>query len=91
MIANNGDFLCEAAVAGLGVAILPTFMIWREMEQGRLVYVLPDCSLPSVNAYAVYPQTLHLSQRVRTFIDFLSERFSGEPYWDSRLEVGSSE
>ena len=90
MVANNGDFLCEAAVAGLGIVMLPTFMIWREMEQGRLVYVLLDYSLPSGNAYAVYPQTRHLSQRVRTFIDFLSERFSGVPYWDSMLEVGSS-
>ena len=50
MSANNGDFLCEAAVAGLGIVMLPTFMTWREMEQGRLVYVLPDYSLSSVNA-----------------------------------------
>ena len=58
---------------------------------------LPDSSLiarcitPILNeyhprqfdAYAVYPQTRHLSQRVRAFVDFLVKRFEGIPYWDS--------
>ena len=41
---------------------------------------------PTVYAYAVYPHTRHLSQRVRAFVDFLVERFAGVPYWDRCLE-----
>ena len=83
--ANNGDYLCEAAVAGFGLVVLPTFVAWQEINKGRLVHVMTDFALPMLNAYAVYPQTRHLSRRVRTFIDFLDDRFSGEPYWDKCL------
>ncbi len=83
--ANNGDYLCAAAVAGLGIAPLPTFIAWREIEKGSLVRVMSSYSLPSINAYVVYPQTRHLSNRVRTFIDFVIEKFSGKPQWDACL------
>lgn len=82
MSANNADYLCEAAMAGLGLTILPTFVVWRQLKQGSLIRVMSDYALPSVNAYAVYPQTRYLSLRVRTLIDFLTQRFHGEPYWD---------
>jgi DNA-binding transcriptional LysR family regulator len=42
----------------------------------------------TLHAYAVYPRTRHLSQRVRAFVDFLAERFAGVPYWDRCLEAG---
>jgi len=35
-----------------------------------------------LNAYAIYPQTHHLSRRVRAFVDFLAARFAGTPHWD---------
>jgi DNA-binding transcriptional LysR family regulator len=85
--ANNGDYLCEAAVAGFGIVVLPTFVAWQEIEKGRLVHVMPKFTLPTLNAYAIYPQTRHLSKRVRAFIDFLVESYSGEPYWDKCLEA----
>ena len=37
---------------------------------------------PEISVYAIYPQTRHLSIKVRVFIDFLVERFGGRPYWD---------
>jgi DNA-binding transcriptional LysR family regulator len=45
--------------------------------------VLEDYSWSELSAYAVYPQTRHLSRRVRAFVDFLVERFAGVPYWDA--------
>lgn len=51
------------------------------------VRVLPAYRAGEVNAYAVYPQTRHLSQRVRAFVDFLAGRFAGVPYWDRDLPV----
>jgi DNA-binding transcriptional LysR family regulator len=84
--ANNGDFLRSMAAAGRGIAQEPTFICHEAIEHGELVPVLGDYRWRSVNAYAVYPQTRHLSQRVRAFVDFLAERFAGVPYWDRCLE-----
>lgn len=85
--ANNGDFLRRMAVAGLGIAHLPTFICHDAIERGELVAVLTDYTWRSISAYAVYPQTRHLSRRVRAFVDFLVERFAGVPYWDRGLET----
>jgi DNA-binding transcriptional LysR family regulator len=85
MSANNGEFLKEAAIAGHGIAKLPTFLAWQDIENGRLERVMGDHQFAPLNAYAVYPETRHLSVRVRTFIDFLKERFAGEPQWDKYI------
>lgn len=82
MIANNGDFLKDMAIAGHGIASLPTFISWKAIAAGILVPVLTDFKRPQANAYAVYPQTRYLSQRTRVLIDFLVERFGDKPYWD---------
>lgn len=84
--ANNGDFLCAAAVAGQGVIMGPTFISYRSIEQGLLTPILTDHAWPSIPAYAVYPRARHLSHRVRAFVDFLAERFAGVPYWDRCLQ-----
>lgn len=80
--ANNGDFLTQAAIAGQGVILHPTFYLNEAIRAGKLVPLLTDHAWPEVNAYAVYPPTRHLSRRVRAFVDFLAERLAGEPYWD---------
>jgi DNA-binding transcriptional LysR family regulator len=79
---SAGEFLRDAAVAGRGIILVPTFLVYREIERGDLVSVLTDYRPPQLNAYAIYPQTRHLSQRVRAFVDFLAKRFEGTPYWD---------
>ncbi|MGD8785479.1 MAG: substrate binding domain-containing protein, partial [Thioalkalispiraceae bacterium] len=83
---NNGDYLKQAAMAGLGIVRQPTFIGYEAIQKGQLIPILQDYQIPSVNAYAIYPPTRHLSQRVRTFIDFLVERFQGVPYWEQCLE-----
>lgn len=82
---NNGDFLCQAAVAGHGVLLSPSFIVHRALHSGQLVPLLPGYVHAEITAYALYPQTRHLSQRVRAFVDFLAERFAGVPYWDRDL------
>ncbi len=84
--ANNGDYLCGATAAGLGLSVIPTFMAWKEIEKGSLVCLMTDYKIPSLNAYAVYPPTRHLSRRVRVFIDTLVDAFKAEPYWDKCFE-----
>lgn len=80
--ASNGEFLRDAAVDGLGIILMPTFIVYKEIERGALVPLLTEYKFPQLAAYAIYPQTRHLSQRVRAFVDFLAKRFEGSPYWD---------
>lgn len=85
MSANNGDFLRQSAVEGLGMILLPTFIAWQDIKAGNLIPLLTDFQLTEFGAHAVYPQTRFLSARVRQFIDFLSDFFGSEPYWDKDL------
>jgi len=87
MIANNGDFLKDMAVAGHGIVMSPTFISWKAMSIGELVPILSDYDPPQLNAYAVYPQTRYLSHRTRVLIDFLVERFGDNPYWDQHINL----
>ncbi|NOX43666.1 MAG: LysR family transcriptional regulator [Gammaproteobacteria bacterium] len=85
MQANNGSFLSDASIAGLGILRQPTFIAYESITKGLLIPILQNFSIAEINAYAIYPPTRHLSQRVRRFIDFLVERFSGTPYWEQCL------
>lgn len=85
MTANNGDFLKSAVLNGHGIIQSPTFIVGQEIASGKLVAILADYPYSSLNAYAVFPQTRHLPQRVRLFIDYLAEKFGGEPYWDKDM------
>jgi DNA-binding transcriptional LysR family regulator len=91
MRANNGEMLALAAEAGQGLVLEPTFILYRSIRAGRLQPVLTDHAWREVQAYAVYPRTRHLSRRVRALVDFLAERFAGEPYWDDFSPRAGSE
>jgi len=83
---SAGESLREAAINGHGINYLPTFIVYQQIEQKKLIPLLKDYKSSPLNAYAIYPQTRHLSQRVRVFVDFLIERFKGTPYWDLCLK-----
>jgi DNA-binding transcriptional LysR family regulator len=82
---NNAEVLRDAAVAGRGIALLPTFIAGAELQAGTLSAILPDYQAPVLSIYAIYPPTRHLSNKVRLFIDFLVERFGDRAQGD---EVG---
>ncbi len=86
LLANNGDFLCQMAIAGHGILMHPTFYVAKAIERGELVPILTQYRWPELNAYAVYPATRHLSTRVRAFVDFLADKFAGEPQWDRSIK-----
>jgi DNA-binding transcriptional LysR family regulator len=79
---NNAEVLRDAAVKGRGIALLPTFIAGADIQEGRLVTILASYKAPEISIYALYPETRHLSLKVRVFIDFLVERFGKRPYWD---------
>ncbi|MGM0413276.1 MAG: LysR family transcriptional regulator [Pseudomonadota bacterium] len=78
--ANNGDLLREVALAGRGIVFQPRFIVHRALAAGTLVPVLTDCDWSRVDAWALYPQTRHLSARVRAFVDFLVDWFAVPPW-----------
>ena len=84
--ANNGDFLTAMAIEGHGIVNKPTFIVWKAILNGELVPLLTDYALPEINAYVVYPHTRYPSRKVRLFIDFLTERFGDDPYWDKNIK-----
>ena len=79
---NNGEVLRDAAVCGLGIALLPTFIVGPDLRAGRLVPILEDYRPPGAVLSAIYPPTRHLSAKIRLLTDFLVERFGTQPYWD---------
>jgi DNA-binding transcriptional LysR family regulator len=72
------EVLYAAAVAGMGVAGLPTFMAADALRDGRLIRVLPDWHGGSLQLYAAMPTRKHVPARTRVFIDFLIEIFGGD-------------
>ena len=82
LCANNAEVLKDAALAGNGIALLPTFIAGADLQEGSLVAILPDYKPPALSLYAIYPPTRHVAMKVRLFIDFLVERFGARPYWD---------
>ncbi len=79
---NTGDVLMNAAIEGLGLIYEPTFLVHEALRQKRLVRVLPHWALDEFSVFAVYPNRKFLPPKVRSFIDFLAERFGPVPYWD---------
>jgi DNA-binding transcriptional LysR family regulator len=79
---NNGDMILKAAEAGLGIAMLPTFICHEAIEQGRLRPILRQHTPPPMALYALYPSRRHLPQRVRVLIEFLVEWFAEGPPWE---------
>jgi len=76
METNNPMMLRAAALSGLGIVLLPLWIIGPDIKAGRLVQLLPAYHWPDSAIHAVYPPGRHLSARVRSFVDFLVERFA---------------
>lgn len=83
---NSGDILRNAAIEGLGVIQQPTFLIYEALRGNKLVPILTDWEINDFTLFAVYPNRKHLPPKVRSFIDFLVERFGPDPYWDLNLK-----
>lgn len=76
LCSNNGEALKDAAVRGLGITLLPMFIIEDAVQQGDLQVVLPDYQPPELSIDVMYPVNRHLSTKIRLLVDFLKERFS---------------
>ena len=77
---NEATAMLQAALAGGGIAMQPTYLANPHLRDGSLEAVLPQWALPSMDIYALYPSRKHLSPAVRALLDFLVERFARIPW-----------
>jgi DNA-binding transcriptional LysR family regulator len=75
--ASDFSFSRETALAGGGIAVLPTLLVRRDLEEGTLVPVLPEYVLFQAGIYLVHPAARFPSSKVRAFRDFVVEAFAG--------------
>ena len=73
---NDGQSLLNAAIAGLGIAYLPSFLYAEAMEQGLVEEAIPDLPQETQGIFAVYPPGRFTQPKVRAFIDFLVHSFA---------------
>lgn len=74
--ADNGVALVEAALAGLGVIVLPDFLAREHLASGKLVTLLPQFPIPEAGLYIVRPPGDHPPRKVRVLTDYLLEQFA---------------
>lgn len=79
---NDDEALSQAVLGGVGLALLPTFIVGKELQAGKLVEVLPGYVPTERFLYAVHLPNRHLPLKTRVFLDYLLERFGPDPYWD---------
>lgn len=73
---NNGDGFLPALRAGLGIALLPEFILTSDIENGRVVCILPEWSAPPVALHLVMPSAGPRPARVSAVVDFFLQRFA---------------
>jgi DNA-binding transcriptional LysR family regulator len=86
---NNGEAILQWAIAGLGIADAPPFLVSDAIESGALEPLLLNYPTPEYGIYVVRPPGSHIPGEIRVLIDTLVERFGGTPEWDRWL-AGSS-
>ncbi len=86
---NNGDMLRLAALAGTGLALLPTFIVGPDLADGRLRAVLCDFEPAPHPISAVYAAGRPVAAKVRAFIDHLVSCFGITPYWDEGIDAAN--
>lgn len=72
LVTDDMAALRDAAMAGVGIVQLPTMMVWRQVEAGDLVHVLPGWQPRAGIVHAVFPSRRGLLPSVRTLLDFLA-------------------
>ena len=80
---NNSGAIAAAMTAGIGISLLPVWMVGREIQQGQAEVVLGEYRAHPTGladeVYAVFPHARNLSAKVRACVDFLARKFRDEP------------
>jgi DNA-binding transcriptional LysR family regulator len=82
---NNAEALTPALLAGLGVALQPEFLVWRELRKGQLLAVMTEWSPPPIALHIVMPPGRVRPARVQLLIDHLAKAFERAPWADREV------
>jgi DNA-binding transcriptional LysR family regulator len=80
---NNGDMMRDAAVAGLGIALLPSFIASTAIKSGALRPIDIGVQAYTEHLYVAHPEGQRTSAKLKALIDCLRSAFGNPPYWDS--------
>ena len=80
-VSNSAEMLRFLTLNGQGIFLAPSFVVFDDIAEGRLVKIMPDYRPVEFNINAVYPNRSHLATKVRLFIDLLAERFAEHRKW----------
>lgn len=83
--ANNGEAMRDLAIGGLGLALLPLFIVHDALRDGRLVRLLPDLPQRALPVSVVWPPIRPMPRKTRAFIDHLANAFAEDPPWQRGL------
>lgn len=80
---NNGLIMRDAAVAGLGVTLLPTFLVHRELASGALRVLDVGLEAEGAEVHIAYPREREVSAKLRALTAHLRQAFGDPPYWEA--------
>ncbi|WP_104662397.1 LysR family transcriptional regulator [Ensifer adhaerens] len=80
---NNGDMLHDAAVSGIGIALLPAFIAGPSVREGQLMEIDVGLRPEPEFIYMAHPEGRRASAKLRAIAQHLKETFGDPPYWDA--------
>lgn len=78
LLANNGEALRQAALAGAGILLQPEVLLGDDVAAGKLVRLLPAWTLPERPMHLVHAKDRHMTPKLQRFIEFMLQRFTRE-------------
>ncbi|MDZ5459769.1 LysR family transcriptional regulator [Azohydromonas lata] len=82
---NNGDVMRDAAVAGMGIALLPTFIAGDAIRSGALRVIDVGLRAAAESIYVAHPEGRRTSAKLRAFVQCLQKTFGTPPYWEALI------
>jgi len=84
--ANHGHLLLEPLRAGVGIAMLPEFLLSQDLEKGSLVPILTKFPVDPLSLFVVYPPSRHSSPKIRALVDIVGEWFAPNQNWETAMD-----
>jgi DNA-binding transcriptional LysR family regulator len=73
---NNGPALLRAALADIGIAMLPDYLVAEDLTAGRLVRLFPEFDFPRAPLQLVYLPDRQMTPKMKSFVGFIMQHFS---------------
>jgi DNA-binding transcriptional LysR family regulator len=83
LVLNNGDMMCDAAIAGLGISLLPAFICGQALKEGTLRKIDVGIQAEPEFLYIGHPHGRKPSAKLRALAAWLKDAIGNPPYWDS--------